>query len=176
MRTVKLIFFMIAAIMFLASVGISNVGTSSKITKKKPQKSAMLGLPELLPLDWESPVSSPFVDVSASTSTTSTSTIPPTTTTHTHPLRKITRTVRSIPNDIWGSLANCESGMNQRATSSSGKYLGYFQFSMSTWRSVGGSGDPRDHDYEGQLKYAQILQARSGWSQWPACSSKLGLR
>lgn len=78
--------------------------------------------------------------------------------------------------DIWSALARCESGMNQRATSKSGTYLGYFQFSMATWHSVGGPGDPRDSDYDTQVTYAQKLQARSGWGQWPACSRKLGLR
>ena len=116
--------------------------------------------------------------------TTAQDTIPTTTA----PLPKPTSTVPSkatvsttskprIPGgDIWAKLANCESSMNQRATSATGKYLGYFQFSMATWQSVGGPGDPRDHSYEVQLHYAQKLQARSGWGQWPRCSRKLGLR
>jgi resuscitation-promoting factor RpfB len=27
-----------------------------------------------------------------------------------------------------------------------------------------------------QIRRAQILQSRSGWGQWPACSRRLGLR
>lgn len=55
-------------------------------------------------------------------------------------------------------------------------FYGYFQFTASTWRSVGGTGLPTDHDYATQRAMAQRLQARSGWSQWPACSRQLGLR
>ncbi len=78
--------------------------------------------------------------------------------------------------DVWDALARCESGGNPRATSSSGAYLGAFQFSLSTWRSVGESGDPRDHSYEHQRAAAQRLQARSGFGQWPACSRRIGVR
>lgn len=79
-----------------------------------------------------------------------------------------------VPGDVWGALAMCESG-NTNANTGNG-YYGYFQFLPSTWRSVGGTGLPTDHGYGEQLKRAQILQARSGWGQWPACSRKLGLR
>lgn len=78
--------------------------------------------------------------------------------------------------DVWAALARCESGGRADAVSRSGKYLGAFQFSMATWRSVGGPGSPIDHDYATQLHYAKVLQARSGWGQWPTCSRKLGLR
>ena len=40
------------------------------------------------------------------------------------------------------------------------------QFSAATWRSVGGPGLPHEHSRETQIKYAKILQARSGWGQW----------
>lgn len=132
--------------------------------------------------------SSRYADVSASTTT-----IPPTTTTHIHTPttkkppsqprativpKKDTASRAEIPEgDIWYKLAFCETGgkMNQDATSSSGTYRGYFQFSMTTWHSVGGPGDPRDHDYGTQLQYAQKLQARSGWNQWPRCARRLNL-
>lgn len=116
-----------------------------------------------------------------------TSTLPPASTTQTttapspKPIRTVSSTIPPTPprpqGDIWAALARCESSMNQRATSKTNPpYLGYFQFSMATWQSVGGPGDPRDQSYEVQLQYAQKLQARSGWGQWPRCSQKLGLR
>ena len=55
-------------------------------------------------------------------------------------------------------------------------YYGGLQFSLSTWRSVGGTGYPYEHSRETQIHFGQILQARSGWGQWPHCSSELGLR
>jgi hypothetical protein len=77
---------------------------------------------------------------------------------------------------VWAALAECESNGNPRAVGGGGRYHGAFQFSIGTWRSVGGSGLPTDHSYEVQLAAAKRLQARSGWSQWPACARKLGLR
>lgn len=84
------------------------------------------------------------------------------------------RASRSAPvgGDIWAALARCESG---NTNDLGAPYYGYFQFSPATWRSVGGTGLPSDHDYGTQLAFAQKLQARSGWLQWPACARKLGL-
>lgn len=90
-----------------------------------------------------------------------------------------TGTTIPVPSgDVFYRLAMCETGgtMNQRATSPSGRYLGFFQFSLETWAGVGGTGDPRDFDYATQLGFAKKLQARSGWGQWPHCSKVLGLR
>ena len=77
---------------------------------------------------------------------------------------------------MWARLAQCESGGNPRAVSASGTYHGLYQFSVATWRSVGGSGLPSQASPAEQTKRAQILQQRAGWGQWPACSAKLGLR
>lgn len=85
---------------------------------------------------------------------------------------------RPVPaGDVWHAIAMCETGgtMNQRATSSTGKFLGFFQFSLSTWRGIGGPGDPRDQSYEVQRSFAVRLQARDGWSPWPTCARRLGL-
>lgn len=78
--------------------------------------------------------------------------------------------------DVWGRLAACESGGNPRAVGGGGRYFGLYQFTLSTWRSVGGSGNPVDASPAEQTSRAQILQRRSGWGQWPYCSRKLGLR
>lgn len=82
----------------------------------------------------------------------------------------------TVSGDVWAALAQCESGGNPKAVSSNGKYYGLYQFSLSTWQSVGGSGKPTDASAQEQTERAQALQARSGWGQWPHCSSKLGLR
>lgn len=78
--------------------------------------------------------------------------------------------------DVWAALAQCESGGNPSAVSASGAYHGLYQFSVSTWKSVGGSGLPSQASAAEQTERAQILQARSGWGQWPACSRKIGVR
>jgi resuscitation-promoting factor RpfB len=77
--------------------------------------------------------------------------------------------------DVWSRLAQCESGGNP-ATATGNGYYGAFQFLPSTWRSIGETGLPHQFSYEHQLEAAKRLQARSGWSQWPACARKLGLR
>ena len=78
--------------------------------------------------------------------------------------------------DIWAALARCESGGNPAARSANGRYTGAFQFSNSTWQSLGYAGSAADHPYSVQVAAAQKLQARSGWGQWPRCSRALGLR
>lgn len=81
----------------------------------------------------------------------------------------------TVSGDVWAALAQCESGGNPSTNTGNG-YYGLYQFSLSTWQSVGGSGLPSDASAAEQTKRAQILQARAGWGQWPACSAKLGLR
>lgn len=76
---------------------------------------------------------------------------------------------------VWDRLAGCESGGNWSINTGNG-YYGGLQFSLATWRAVGGTGYPHQHSREEQIKRGQILQARSGWGQWPACTLKLGLR
>ncbi len=73
----------------------------------------------------------------------------------------------------WGALARCESGGNPRAVSSNGSYRGLYQFSMGTWRGVGGSGDPIDASPSEQTYRAKVLYRRSGRSPWPHCGKYL---
>lgn len=65
--------------------------------------------------------------------------------------------------------ARCESGLNWTAVSASGQYRGGLQFSVPTWRSVGGRGDPARASRMEQLYRGALLRARSGDGQWPRC-------
>lgn len=65
---------------------------------------------------------------------------------------------------IW-----CESKGNPRAVSADGQYRGLYQFSFSTWASVGGSGDPAAASPDEQHHRAAILFRRAGSSPWPVC-------
>jgi hypothetical protein len=125
--------------------------------------------------------------------TTTTTAPPPTTTTTEEPTTTTTEAPPEPPAEdpappdtgggigdpgdyaTWDALAGCESGGNW-ATNTGNGYYGGLQFSASTWQAVGGSGLPSDHSRETQIHFGQILQARSGWGQWPHCSSELGLR
>ncbi len=72
----------------------------------------------------------------------------------------------------WAALAECESGGNPRAVNPAG-YYGLYQFTLSTWESVGGSGNPIDASSAEQTMRAQILYDRAGDSPWPVCGSRL---
>ncbi|MFL6180121.1 MAG: ubiquitin-like domain-containing protein [Actinomycetes bacterium] len=72
----------------------------------------------------------------------------------------------------WAALAQCESGGSPTAVNSAG-YYGLYQFSLSTWASVGGTGNPIAATPEEQTYRAQILYNRSGASPWPVCGPLL---
>jgi len=67
--------------------------------------------------------------------------------------------------DFWARLRACESPTNGGT-----RYRGYYQFSQSSWRSVGGTGDPAAASLEEQTARAQSLAARSNPAhEWPVC-------
>ena len=73
----------------------------------------------------------------------------------------------------WPALAQCESGGNPRIVSSNGLYHGLYQFSVPTWRSMGGSGAASSASADEQTYRAQILYDRAGPGQWPHCGKRL---
>ncbi len=77
------------------------------------------------------------------------------------------------PDSVWDRIAKCESGGNWSINTGNG-YYGGLQFSAATWRSVGGPGLPHQQSREVQIKYAKILQARSGWGQWGCAHARFG--
>jgi uncharacterized protein YabE (DUF348 family) len=80
-------------------------------------------------------------------------------------------TSRTAPDSVWDKIAKCESGGNWKINSGNG-YYGGLQFSAATWKSVGGPGLPHENSREVQIKYAKILQARSGWGQWGCAGAR----
>jgi hypothetical protein len=66
-------------------------------------------------------------------------------------------------------IAECESGGDPTAVSPSGRYRGKYQFSMSTWRGLGGEGDPASASESTQDRMALTLYRRAGRSPWPNC-------
>lgn len=67
------------------------------------------------------------------------------------------------------SIASCESGGDPTIVSADGSYRGKYQFSFSTWASVGGSGDPAAAPEHEQDYRAALLYSISGSSPWPVC-------
>lgn len=79
---------------------------------------------------------------------------------------------------VWDRLAGCESGGNWSINTGNG-YYGGLQFNRGTWLSNGGGAYAPTANLasrEQQIEIASRLQAARGWSPWPACTSKLGLR
>lgn len=76
----------------------------------------------------------------------------------------------------WSALAECESGGDPTAVNSAGGYYGLYQFSMATWQSAGGSGNPAEASASEQTMRAQKLYDMVGgnWQgQWPECGVHL---
>jgi hypothetical protein len=68
------------------------------------------------------------------------------------------------------AIAQCESGGDPTAIGGGGLYRGKYQFSVATWRAVGGRGDPAAAPEAEQDRRAIVLYNTSGPGQWPVCS------
>jgi hypothetical protein len=66
------------------------------------------------------------------------------------------------------AIAACESGGNP-ATNTGNGFYGKYQFTLSTWQSVGGTGNPAAASEAEQNKRAAMLYAREGAAPWPVC-------
>ena len=68
-------------------------------------------------------------------------------------------------------IAQCESGGNPRAVSRDGRYRGKYQFAVSTWRALGGKGDPAKAPESVQDRMAIKLYRQRGSAPWGACAN-----
>lgn len=66
------------------------------------------------------------------------------------------------------AIRQCESGGNY-ATNTGNGFYGAYQFTQSTWESVGGSGNPAAASPAEQDRRAAMLYAREGPGPWPVC-------
>ncbi|GAC1331232.1 MAG: hypothetical protein NVSMB13_19510 [Mycobacteriales bacterium] len=73
----------------------------------------------------------------------------------------------------WAALAQCESGGDPTSVSYGGLYRGLYQFTLGTWASVGGVGDPAAATPAEQTYRAQLLYDREGRTPWPVCGKYL---
>ena len=79
-----------------------------------------------------------------------------------------------VVDGIWLQLAQCESSGNWGINTGNG-YFGGLQFTLSSWRAVGGAGRPHEAHPMEQIARADYLQRIQGWKAWPMCAGKLGL-
>ena len=66
------------------------------------------------------------------------------------------------------AIAACESGGNP-ATDTGNGFYGKYQFTLETWRAVGGAGNPAHASEAEQDRRATMLYAQAGTSPWPVC-------
>jgi hypothetical protein len=83
--------------------------------------------------------------------------------------RKVRRQVPDWARAQLRSIAACESHNDPRAVGGGGAYRGLYQFSFSTWRVVGGRGDPAAASRAHQTWRAWLLLSRHGSGHWPMC-------
>ena len=72
----------------------------------------------------------------------------------------------------WDAVAKCESGGNWSINTGNGFYGG-LQFSLSSWRAVGGTGYPHQASKAEQINRAEKLLAMQGRGAWPHCGKFL---
>jgi peptidoglycan hydrolase-like protein with peptidoglycan-binding domain len=85
--------------------------------------------------------------------------------------RSVRRSSRTVPlPGVLTRIAECESGGNPRAVSPGGQYRGKYQFSLETWRNLGGTGDPADAPEWKQDRLALKLYRLRGTAPWPSCA------
>ncbi len=90
-----------------------------------------------------------------------------------HELKTVRRRARAQAQPVSSSptleaIAACESGGNPGTDTGNGFY-GKYQFTLSTWQSVGGSGNPAAAGEAEQNQRAAQLYAREGAAPWPVC-------
>jgi hypothetical protein len=66
------------------------------------------------------------------------------------------------------AIAACESGGNP-ATDTGNGFYGKYQFTLETWRAVGGTGNPARASEAEQDRRATVLYESAGPSPWPVC-------
>lgn len=78
----------------------------------------------------------------------------------------------------WDGLAECESNRRWHVNSGNG-YYGGLQEDLVFWRRYGGlryASRPDLASREAQISVARVGQQVQGWSAWPVCSRRVGLR
>ena len=78
--------------------------------------------------------------------------------------------MRGASDPLLARIAACESGGDPTAISADGQYRGKYQFSMQTWREMGGTGDPAQAPEAEQDRLAAKLLRQAGTSPWPNCA------
>jgi len=80
----------------------------------------------------------------------------------------IASTSSSSSSAVLERIAQCESGGDPTTDTGNG-YYGKYQFSLRTWRRMGGTGNPAQASEALQDQLAAKLYAQEGSAPWPVC-------
>ena len=78
---------------------------------------------------------------------------------------------QAAPSVDWDAVAQCESSGDWSANTGNG-FSGGLQFTRSTWKAFGGSGDAKDASREQQIAVAERVLDGQGIGAWPVCGKK----
>lgn len=95
------------------------------------------------------------------------------------PIKSVKHSGSVVSGSQWDILASCEAGGNWHARNPSGKYTGGIQADRATWLTNGGgkyAPIAGEASKEQQIEIGEVIKSQRGWSPWPQCSRKLGLR
>ena len=73
----------------------------------------------------------------------------------------------------WDAVAECESSGDWNTNTGNG-FGGGLQFTDSTWKAFGGSGQPEEASRSEQIAVAERVKDGQGMGAWPTCSKKTG--
>ena len=76
--------------------------------------------------------------------------------------------------DALYAIRGCETGgtFDYTVVSANGLYFGAYQFSLETWRGIGGVGYPNEASVEEQDYRARMLYLQGGPGHWPVCGRR----
>lgn len=173
--------FLVLTVLLLAGV----VTISAARSDSKPERKEFHSLAASQPAIWQEeprefrhPTTTTTTTVNIVTTTSSPeSAITPVRSPESPPPAEVRGSGNGDPNDMasWDRLAQCESGGDWHINTGN-SYFGGLQFSLSSWRGVGGTGYPHEHSREEQIHRGQLLYAQGGWAHWPACTRSFGWR
>ena len=78
---------------------------------------------------------------------------------------------QAAPSVDWDAVAQCESSGNWSTNTGNG-FSGGLQFTRSTWKAFGGTGDAHNASREQQIAVAERVLDGQGIGAWPTCGKK----
>jgi Transglycosylase-like domain len=160
------------ALVTAALIAASCSGQGESIQTPTPASNPTTSAPELTSTALAAVATTEAVTTLPATTTTepepaTTTIVEPSTTTSVY-LRPAATTAPVRTSPTLASIRACESGGDYSINTGNG-YYGAYQFSLGTWQSVGGSGNPASASPSEQDVRAQMMLDQGRRGEWPNC-------